>query len=124
MTARTLLVLAALSSASAACSSSTTPFEAKVAPALKVTRNADGSIDDRSMCEWKGRADREASETAGPGAIQPNVRRVWQLVGTGEDRHKVLICREMLSGVRDRVQGTQISAPLGKVPVVLDVLRS
>jgi homocysteine S-methyltransferase len=35
----------------------------------------------------------------------------------------VLICREMLAGVRDRVQGTQISAPLGKVPVVLDVLK-
>jgi len=35
----------------------------------------------------------------------------------------VAICREMLSGVRDRVQGTQISAPLGKVPVVLDVLK-
>ena len=36
----------------------------------------------------------------------------------------VTICREMLVGVRDRVQGAQISAPLGKVPVVLEVLRS
>jgi methionine synthase I (cobalamin-dependent)/5,10-methylenetetrahydrofolate reductase len=36
----------------------------------------------------------------------------------------VAICREMLVGVRDRVQGAQISAPLGKVPVVLEVLRS
>jgi len=35
----------------------------------------------------------------------------------------VAICREMLVGVRDRVQGAQISAPLGKVPVVLEVLR-
>ncbi len=35
----------------------------------------------------------------------------------------VTICREMLVGVRDRVQGTQISAPLGKVPVVLEVLK-
>ena len=32
----------------------------------------------------RGRADREASETAGPGAVQPNVRRVYQMVGTGE----------------------------------------
>jgi methionine synthase / methylenetetrahydrofolate reductase (NADH) len=36
----------------------------------------------------------------------------------------VAICREMLMGVRDRVQGAQISAPLGKVPVVLEVLRA
>ena len=35
----------------------------------------------------------------------------------------VLIAREMLSAVRDRVQGAQISAPLGKVPVVLEVLK-
>jgi methionine synthase I (cobalamin-dependent)/5,10-methylenetetrahydrofolate reductase len=35
----------------------------------------------------------------------------------------VSICREMLVGVRDRVQGAQISAPLGKVPVVLEVLK-
>jgi len=35
----------------------------------------------------------------------------------------VQICREMLAGVRDRVQGAQISAPLGKVPVVLEVLK-
>jgi methionine synthase I (cobalamin-dependent)/5,10-methylenetetrahydrofolate reductase len=35
----------------------------------------------------------------------------------------VAICREMLVGVRDRVQGAQISAPLGKVPVVLEVLK-
>lgn len=34
----------------------------------------------------------------------------------------VLIGREMLAAVRDRVQGAQVSAPLGRVPVVLDVL--
>jgi hypothetical protein len=59
------------------------------------------------MCEWKGHPDREASETAGPGAITPNVRRVYQLVGTGEDQHKVLICREIdtnLDGIKDVVR--------------------
>ena len=34
----------------------------------------------------------------------------------------VTIAREMLTAVRDRVQGAQVSAPLGRVPVVLDVL--
>ncbi|MBX3148446.1 MAG: bifunctional homocysteine S-methyltransferase/methylenetetrahydrofolate reductase [Gemmatimonadales bacterium] len=34
----------------------------------------------------------------------------------------VTIGREMLNAVRDRVQGAQVSAPLGRVPVVLDVL--
>lgn len=66
-----------------------------------------GQIDDRSMCEYKGRADREASETAGPGSIQPNVRRVYALIGTGEDRQKILVCREIdtnFDGVKDVVR--------------------
>lgn len=34
----------------------------------------------------------------------------------------VTIGREMLAAVRERVQGAQVSAPLGRVPVALDVL--
>ena len=34
----------------------------------------------------------------------------------------VQIAREMLAAVRGRVQGAQIAAPLGRVPVALDVL--
>src|SRR5687767_666203 len=74
---------------------------------VKATRNADGSINDGSRCDWRNKADREASETAGPGSIQPNVRRVWQIVGTGDDRHKVLVCREIdtnFDGVKDVVR--------------------
>lgn len=55
----------------------------------------DGGIDDQSRCEFRGRADREAVETAGPGAVQPNVRRVYQMIGTGESMHKVILCREI-----------------------------
>ena len=61
----------------------------------------------RLACDWKGKVDREASETAGPGSFQPNVRRVWQIVGTGDDRHKVLVCREIdtnFDGVKDVVR--------------------
>src|SRR5262249_8500611 len=76
-------------------------------PTVKATRNADGSINDQSRCDWRGKADREASETAGPGSVQPNVRRVYAIVGTGEDRHKVLVCREIdtnFDGVKDVVR--------------------
>lgn len=36
----------------------------------------------------------------------------------------VTMAREMLAAVRDRVQGAQVSAPLGRVPVAIDVLRA
>jgi homocysteine S-methyltransferase len=36
----------------------------------------------------------------------------------------VRISREMLEAVAERVQGAQVSAPLGRVPVALDVLAS
>lgn len=65
------------------------------------------TVDDRARCEFRGRADREVSESAGPGASVPNVRRVFQVVGTGEERHKVLICREIdtnLDGLKDVVR--------------------
>jgi hypothetical protein len=75
---------------------------------VQAERNADGTIaDDRTMCQWKGRADAEIAETAGPGSYQPNVRRVWKVFGTGADRRKVLVCREVdtnLDGVKDTVR--------------------
>lgn len=76
-------------------------------PTVQTKKRADGSIDDRSMCEWRGKADREASEVAGPGSIQPNVRRVYAIIGSGDDRRKVLICREIdtnFDGVKDVVR--------------------
>jgi methionine synthase I (cobalamin-dependent)/5,10-methylenetetrahydrofolate reductase len=36
----------------------------------------------------------------------------------------VCIAREMLTAVRDRLRGAQVSAPLGRVPVALDVLTA
>ncbi len=62
-----------------------------------------------------------------PGVTVPDP--VLVRMRTASDRGKetalaegVLIGREMLAAVRDRVQGAQVSAPLGRVPVVLDVL--
>jgi hypothetical protein len=65
---------------------------------------SDAGVDDRSRCEYRGHPDREVVETAGPGAVQPNVRRVYQMVGSGESIHKVIMCREIdtnLDGIKD-----------------------
>jgi hypothetical protein len=68
------------------------------------TRPTGISKDDRSRCDFRGRADREVTESAGPGSVTHNIRRVYALLGDGEDRKKILICREVdtnLDGVKD-----------------------
>jgi hypothetical protein len=64
-------------------------------------------VDDQSRCDFKGRPDREVVESNGPGALQPNVRRVFGILGEGDDRRRVLFCREIdtnLDGVKDVVR--------------------
>lgn len=106
--ARVFLVLgvAGLAACGGATPATSTAFGSG-GPKVAAQKNADGSINDQSRCDYRGKTDREASETAGPGSIQPNVRRVWQVVGTGDDRHKVLVCREVdtnFDGVKDVVR--------------------
>lgn len=63
--------------------------------------------DDRSMCDWRNKPELEVSETAGPGALKPNVRRVYRTFGEGDTRHKTLACREIdtnLDGIKDVVR--------------------
>lgn len=63
--------------------------------------------DDRSRCEFRGREDREVQEASAPHAEIPNVRRVYGFVGKGNDRRRVLLCREVdtnLDGVKDVVR--------------------
>jgi hypothetical protein len=86
---------------------STKPTTSQEAVAMQARVAADAAIDDHSRCEYKGHPDREVVETAGPGALQPNVRRVYQMVGTGESIHKVIMCREIdtnLDGIKDIVR--------------------
>ena len=71
------------------------------------TRAAGPPRDDQSRCDYKDRADREVSESAGPGSEVPNIRRVYALLGEGEERKRVLVCREVdtnLDGVKDVVR--------------------
>jgi len=72
-----------------------------------VASNARVDGDDASRCDFKGRLDREVIESTGPGAVVPNVRRVYAVVGEGEDRRRVLLCREVdtnLDGMKDVVR--------------------
>ena len=97
--------LVALFAVGCAGASASGGFAGKAAGSGKLAKGSSG--DDRSMCEWRGKADREASEVAGPGSLQPNVRRVYQLIGTGDDRHKILVCREIdtnFDGIKDVVR--------------------
>ena len=75
--------------------------------------------DDRSRCDYKGRSDREVVESLGPGAKTANIRRVYGVAGEGEDRHRVLLCREVdtnLDGVKDVVRTyTDKGDPLNEV---------
>jgi hypothetical protein len=101
------LFLAASCGAVIACGGgSTAPAPAKVA-AGGAKEQSKWPADDHTLCEWKGHPELEVSETAGPGAIKPNVRRVYKDIGEGDNRHKVLICREIdtnLDGLKDVVR--------------------
>ena len=70
-----------------------------------------GRADDRSLCEafvhWKSDPRLEISETVGPNSMRPNIRRVYKVIGEHEDRHTVLLCREIdtnLDGLKDVVR--------------------
>ncbi len=76
------------------------------APGMDRAVDAHGK-DDRSQCDFKGRNDREVIETRGPGALEPNIRRVFAIVGEGEEARRALLCREVdtnLDGVKDVVR--------------------
>lgn len=79
--------------------------EARTASASKHSDSARGG--DGSRCEFKGRVDREVAESVGTGALQPSIRRVYRVVGEGEQRRRILICREVdtnLDGIKDLVR--------------------
>jgi hypothetical protein len=66
-----------------------------------------GAEDDHSRCAYRGRADREVEEAATVRSARPSIRRVYAVVGEGEDAHRVLRCREVdqnLDGTKDVVR--------------------
>jgi hypothetical protein len=86
----------------AACGASNSNGELKGARA-----DGDGKRDDGARCEYKGMLDREVAESVGTGSVQPSIRRVFRLVGEGEQKRRVLFCREVdtnLDGIKDLVR--------------------
>lgn len=60
--------------------------------------------DDKTLCDWKNKADVDVVESSGPGAMRPNVRRVFKTFGEADSRRKTLVCREIdtnLDGIKD-----------------------
>jgi DNA-binding transcriptional MerR regulator len=81
-----------------------------VAPGGSANQNQ-WPADDRSLCEriihFKGNPSLDPTDSVGPGATRPNIRRVYKVTGPREDRHTVLVCREVdtnLDGIKDVVR--------------------
>jgi hypothetical protein len=89
-----------------ACGGSNPGAGAREGGALRPAQSPAG-VGDQARCQFEGRSDREAVETAGPGATRANIRRVYAIVGEGEARKRVISCREVdtnLDGIFDVVR--------------------
>jgi hypothetical protein len=67
--------------------------------------------DDKSLCDgfihWRNNPQLEVSETVGPGSFKPNIRRIYKVIGERDDRHELILCREIdtnLDGIKDVVR--------------------
>lgn len=99
-------VVVASGLALAGCGSDPAPKSAAVTPGGSKDPSS-WPKDDRSMCEWRNKPELDPVETAGPGAMKPNVRRVFRTYGEAENRKRVLVCREIdtnLDGIKDVVR--------------------
>jgi hypothetical protein len=88
---------------STGCASSRSARDASAVSA----KPGESSGGDGARCEYKGRTDREVSESVGTGALQPSIRRVYRILGEGEQRRRILVCREVdtnLDGTKDLVR--------------------
>jgi hypothetical protein len=102
-----ILLLALVAPPVLACQASATSKaqanEAKAAPLVAAVKAGD----DISRCEYKGRADRDVEESSSRRSLKPNIRRIYAMMGEGDERKKFLLCREVdtnLDGVKDVVR--------------------
>ncbi len=47
------------------------------------------------LCDYTNRSDVQIVVSSSPGAEDPNIRRVYRILGTGEDTRQVMVCREV-----------------------------
>jgi hypothetical protein len=110
MNVRTLAWILPVSLALCACATTKSRTEEDASRQALLNKRLKGPtnvVDDHSMCDWKGRPDREVKEVKGPGSASANVRRVYQKMGTGESAKRILNCREMdtnFDGIKDVVR--------------------
>ncbi len=98
--------LVALGAVAVACGGDSDSRQAKAPTKTGRAVDPTGS-DDQSRCDFKGRNDREVRESTGFGSFQPNIRRVYKIVGEGVDARRVVQCREVdsnLDGMKDVVR--------------------
>jgi hypothetical protein len=63
--------------------------------------------DDRSMCGYASHPEWEINESVGSGAVRPNIRRAFRLIGDSDHTKRQLVCREVdtnLDGIKDTVR--------------------
>ena len=67
--------------------------------------------DDKSLCNqalnWRNSVEFDLQETSGPGALKPNVRRIYRTIGEGDQRKHIVVCREVdtnLDGIKDAMR--------------------
>ncbi|AKT39944.1 hypothetical protein [Chondromyces crocatus] len=104
-----LLPLAMVGCGSTVTNGPAEPSETKKKPLQSIAN-------DRSMCAQPCPGECEVTEAASPGAPHLNIRRVFRLVGSGEGKQRVLLCREAdtnFDGFKDVVRRyNQAGAPL------------
>jgi len=52
-------------------------------------------LSEETLCDVRGRAQREVRENASLGHVRPNIRRVYATLGEGEHKRRLLLCREV-----------------------------
>jgi hypothetical protein len=84
----------ALLGVASACSSSTQPTARRLSLRTPTSLASSASRDDHRRCDASG-AGRSSSEYDTNADGVPDVRKVFQVVGEGQEAHPVLVCREV-----------------------------
>lgn len=101
------LGLSALSALCALACASTSTTEAKARAKHVPGKGTLAAQTDRSRCEHEGRGDRHVAEAKALSSREMSIRRVYRVVGDGEQRRRILLCREAdtnLDGHKDLVR--------------------
>lgn len=86
-----LAVVSAASVASAGCGSTKKTIHASTDGSSAPQSSAPSQY----LCDYANRSDVQIVVSSSPGAEEPNIRRVYRILGTGDDTRQVMVCREV-----------------------------